>query len=71
MTSPSERIEVKCPQCGELYEDWYRGSINLALEHFDDQYIEEATTATCPSCGHKVALDVLIVRENGVWEISD
>ena len=41
-------IQVECPERGTQYEDWYRGSINLALDDFDDEYLEQATTATCP-----------------------
>jgi len=40
------------------------------LEHFDEEYLEEATTSTCPECGHKVRHNVLTVREDGVWEFS-
>lgn len=40
MTSPVERITVRCPACGEVYEDWFRASINLGLgEDFDDEYL--------------------------------
>lgn len=70
MTSPSYKIEVQCPQCGKVYEDWYRPSINLTLDDFDEEYLEEASTATCPECGLKVALGTLIVRRDGVWEIE-
>ena len=71
MTSPVEKIQVKCPKCGALYEDWHRASINIGLDHFDEEYIEEATTSTCPHCKHKVSHEVLIVRHDGVWELRD
>ncbi len=68
MTSPPERITVQCPQCGGQFEDWYRASLNLAIEDFDESYIEEAGSATCPTCKHTIKLDTLIVREeDGVW----
>ena len=51
MTSPSETITVECPGGGHAYRDWYRVSLNLG---FDGTYVEEASTATCPACGHKV-----------------
>ena len=70
MTMPPEIIHVKCPKCEHVYEDWYRGSINLTMDHFDEEYIEEATTAKCPNCGLKVSLGAVIVREDGVWEIE-
>ena len=60
----------ECPKCGGVYSDWYRPSINLTLEHFDEEYLEEASTSTCPECGHKVRHNVLTVREDGVWEFS-
>ncbi len=70
VTSPPENITIKCPECRHIYEDWYRPSINLTLEDFDDDYLEEASTATCPVCKHKVRLGVLVVRNDGVWEFS-
>jgi endogenous inhibitor of DNA gyrase (YacG/DUF329 family) len=69
MTSPIETITVRCPACGETYEDWHRRSLNLGLDTFDEHYIRHATTATCPSCGHVVELDALVVRDN-VWIIG-
>ena len=68
MTSPVEPTRVKCPDCGLLYEDWYRASINLTLDDFDDEYIEESTTSTCPECGFNVQHSALVVRPNNVWE---
>jgi endogenous inhibitor of DNA gyrase (YacG/DUF329 family) len=68
MTSPPEQIEVQCPRCKTLYVDWWRPSINLTLEDFDDAYLEEATTVTCPSCGFRVSLETLVVRTDGIWE---
>jgi DNA-directed RNA polymerase subunit RPC12/RpoP len=70
MTSPVEEIEVQCPKCGQVYSDWYRPSINLTLDDFDDEYLEAASTSACPECGHKVRHNVLTVREDGVWEFS-
>ncbi len=71
MTSPPEAIQVRCPGCGTDYDDWWRPSINMMLDDFDDDYLEEASTSTCPSCGLKVRHDVLVVRKDGVWELSD
>lgn len=62
MTSPVEQVRVECPGCGTVFEDWYRGSINLDLgEDFDEEYLREATTATCPACGHVVDLETLVL----------
>ena len=63
MTSPAQPIEVECPRCGERYTDYYRPSINLSLgETWTDEELEEATSATCPACGCRVAIgDALIV----------
>jgi hypothetical protein len=69
MTSPPQRITVECPACASQYGDWWRPSMNLDLEDFDDDYLEEASTATCPGCGHRVALGSLVV-EDGVWRWS-
>ncbi|SVD42145.1 uncharacterized protein METZ01_LOCUS394999 [marine metagenome] len=69
MTSPIEDITVECPKCGRSYEDWYRASVNLDLDPFDDEYLESCSTATCPHCQHKVDLNVLVV-EDGVFMLS-
>jgi hypothetical protein len=70
MTSPPERIQVQCPSCGATYTDWWRPSINLTLDRFDPAYITDATTASCPHCKFQVALDVLIIRQDGTWEVA-
>ena len=69
MTSPPQEIEILCPGCGIRFRDWYRPSINLMLDQFDDAYIDEATSAICPSCSIKVRLQSLIVRNDRTWEI--
>lgn len=65
MTSPPERITIVCPGCVHTYTTWWRPSLNLSLEHFTEEYIEQATTGKCPECALVVDLDVLIVDENG------
>lgn len=65
MTSPPKLIKVECPGCGLLYFDWYRPSINLSLDDFDDDYLEEASTTTCPECGVKYELGTLFARLGG------
>ena len=65
MTSPPREITVTCPDCGHIYEDWYRPSINLSLDDFDDDYLERATTTTCPECGVKYDLRTLFARRGG------
>ena len=59
MTSPIEDITVVCPKCWHLYQDWFRGSVNLDLDDFDEEYLDQCSTATCPECQHKVNPDVL------------
>ncbi len=67
MTSPPETIHVTCEKCGCQYKDWYRASINLALDDFDEDYLREATTTTCPGCGRVADMTSVIVTED--WEI--
>lgn len=71
MTSPVEEIIVHCPNCGFLYRDWMRPSINLSMDSFDDDYIDQATSSTCPECNFKVYHQSLIVNQAGVWEIEE
>ena len=71
MTSPPEQITVECPECGHVYEDWQRASINLDLDPAlaDPEYLDEASSATCPECGHKVDLGTLTVEGN-LWRVG-
>jgi hypothetical protein len=69
MTSPLKDIKVLCPSRGIEYDDWMRGSINLELDDFDEEYIDQATSSTYPECNLKVYHQSLIVREDGVWEM--
>ena len=59
LSSPCEQITVWCP-CGSIYNDWYRASINLSLDHFDDEYVERISSTTCPKCGLKTRLSMLL-----------
>lgn len=61
MTSPVEDIQVVCPRCGKEYTTPYRASINVNLESYSRADIRRWTTAKCPACKHRVALDALIV----------
>ena len=58
MTSPIEDITVECPKCGHLYQDWFRGSVNLDLDDFDEEYLDQCSSATCPEVtrGHTLSL---------------
>ena len=65
MTSPVEKIFVKCPGCKFHYEDWTRASVNLNIDDFYEEYLEQVSTATCPKCGFRVDLGTLIVGPDG------
>ena len=69
MTSPVQQIKVECPACSTVYDDWFRASVNLDLDpQMDEEYLEQASTATCPSCGHTVDLGTLVVGdESEIW----
>jgi ribosomal protein S27AE len=69
MTSPPRQIKVECPRCGSSYEDWYRPSINLNLDDFDEDYLRQASTATCPTCGYVVELSTLVVQGD-IWRLG-
>ena len=71
MTSPPSQITIRCPSCGETFEDWWRPSINLQLDDFDEEYIKSATIKTCPYCGVEVRLGTLIVDKEGVWHLGE
>jgi hypothetical protein len=70
MTSPPREVEVCCPNCALQYVDWYRPSLNLDLDDFDESYIDTATSAVCPNCQHKVYFEHLTVRD-GVFYTNE
>ncbi len=70
MTSPPEKIIVKCPKCGIPFEDWYRASVNRELDDFDEEYLKECSTATCPACGHTIQFDMLVVDRSGKFVLG-
>jgi hypothetical protein len=61
MSSPPELILVWCP-CGALYRDWWRPSMNLSLDNFDDDYIERMSSTSCPNCRSHSRLGTLLAR---------
>jgi hypothetical protein len=73
MTSPIEEITIKCPVCKQVFQDWYRGSINLMMDPWaTEEYIQQAQSATCPQCGHVVDLGGMTVSEDGTtWTITE
>jgi hypothetical protein len=70
MTMPPEQIEVECSKCQTRFKTWHRPSINLRLERFSDEYIRKMSTAVCPRCNCKIALNTLIVAEDGTWHLG-
>lgn len=62
-------IIVKCSNCGNEYEDWYRGSINLDIDNFDNEYVEKATTTICYKCKNKELLGSVIIKDND-WKLK-
>lgn len=73
MTSPVEEIQVICPGCGHVYRDWHRASFNFSLgEEFSEEYLAEATSATCPKCRFKVRLTTLFAYDQTLeWRAGD
>ena len=72
MTGPVEEVTIECPKCGRSYQTFYRGSMNLELDpQFDDDYIREMSTGTCPDCGGVVELGSLVVEPDGTWRWPD
>jgi hypothetical protein len=62
MTSPPEPITVICSACDFKFDSWFRPSINLNLDHFDDEELDAMNSAICPKCGHKNELPSMLVK---------
>jgi hypothetical protein len=70
MTSPPKQIEIECPNCHHRFKTWYRASMNLSLDPFTDDDVEENETKTCPWCKAKILLDTLVVEKDGTWRLD-
>jgi hypothetical protein len=64
MTSPVEWIGIQCPNCKNLYTDWRRPSVNLDLDDFTEEYLDECASAACPQCHFKGYFDLLTIEDN-------
>jgi CpXC protein len=64
MTSPIEEVRVPCPRCLEEFTDHIRRSVNLDLdpELDDPDYLDAMSHVTCPNCGHRQSIDMLLAR---------
>ena len=71
MTGPVEEVTVECPKCGHSYSTFYQGSMNLELDDFDQEYLRDMSTGTCPDCGGVVELGSLVVESDGTWRWPD
>lgn len=69
MTMPPEDVTVQCPSCQHVYTDWHRASVNLDLDDFDEEYVDECSSAVCPKCQHKVYFSTLTVK-GGVFQFQ-
>ena len=68
MTSAITWVDIVCPNCDHEYKDQHRASMNLDLDDFDDDDIDEMSTTTCPECGLKYGMGSLIVAiESERW----
>jgi hypothetical protein len=48
-----------------------QASVNLDLDDFDDDYLRQCSTATCPRCATVTEFDTLIVSEDRLFEAPD
>jgi DNA-directed RNA polymerase subunit RPC12/RpoP len=61
MTRQPELVEAVCARCGTVYTTFYRPRLELELEPWTEEKIEQAATAACPECGSQDSLETLIV----------
>jgi hypothetical protein len=38
--------------------------MNLDLDNFDEEYIDEMSSAVCPNCHYKIHLDSMVVKDD-------
>ena len=52
---------MRCSKCGKIYDGWERGVFvgkhPFTREEFDEEYVDQAASETCPSCDTKVYYD--------------
>lgn len=69
MTSPPTKITIQCSRCHQTFETWHRASINLDLDPYTEEELQEATRETCPSCRLVIPLETLVV-DGDTWTIA-
>ena len=75
MTSPAEKMRVRCPRCQTVFVDWYRASINRQVDPWaHDDYVRQCGEAQCPDCATTVELGTLVVERDEygdeLWTLS-
>ncbi len=70
MSSPIVECDVECPECGCVYRDWDRASVDTEMAA-DAEYMRRVMTATCPRCGTVVRVDDLTRDGFGAWPRGD
>ena len=71
MTSPPAQVTVECPRCGHVYRDWWRPSINLDLDEFDDAYLDKASpTRATPEVPMNGAFFATLVKFAGIAVVA-
>ena len=69
MTMPPEEVLLTCPDCGDTFTDFVRGSINLMLGDMTEEDVEQNSRSICPHCGAVIQHHVLVVSEKG-WRVT-
>lgn len=57
-TSPPEEIVVQCAKCQHQYTKLSRRRINLVVDDYDSEDVEELKDLTCPQCGYRQELKI-------------
>lgn len=61
MTIPPKTVTVKCPQCQQIYIDWYVAAVRAQSAN------AQAPSTVCSQCGHRSVLSELS-EHNGVYQ---
>ncbi|MGD1864587.1 MAG: hypothetical protein ACFB0D_08530 [Phormidesmis sp.] len=61
MTIPPKTVTVKCPQCQQIYIDWYVAPVGVQSAN------AHQPSTVCSQCGHRSVLSELS-EHNGVFQ---
>ena len=70
MKGSIQKVIVKCPNCENIYMDWWQPLVNPESEGLGEEYLDLCKSALCPLCKTKVYFETMVL-EDGVFHVQE